>query len=45
VGGKVPAGQKWIGRELKGDNTQGKLWEMGRQQWRKMGLQMRGNSS
>jgi len=45
MGGKVPAGQKWIGRELKGDNTQGKLWEMGRQQWRKMGLQMRGNSS
>ncbi len=38
---KVPAGQKWIGRELKGENTQGKLWEIGRQSWRKMGLIMK----
>ena len=38
---KVPAGQKWIGRELKGENTQGKLWELGRQSWRKMGLAMK----
>ncbi|MHA2390702.1 MAG: gamma carbonic anhydrase family protein [Promethearchaeota archaeon] len=38
---KVPAGQKWIGRELKGDNTQGKMWEAGRQSWRKMGLAMK----
>jgi len=38
---KVPAGQKWIGRELIGENTQGKLWELGRQSWRKMGLAMK----
>ena len=38
---KVPAGQKWIGRELKGENTQGKLWELGRQSWRTMGLAMK----
>ena len=38
---KIPAGQKWIGRELKGENTQGKLWELGRQSWRKMGLAMK----
>ena len=38
---KVPAGQKWIGRELKGQNTQGEMWEMGRQSWRKMGLAMK----
>ena len=37
----VPAGQKWIGRELKGENTQGKIWELGRQSWRKMGLAMK----
>ena len=41
MGKKIPAGQKWIGRELKGDNTQGKIWELGRQSWRKMGLQMK----
>ncbi len=41
MGQKIPAGQKWIGRELKGENTQGKLWEAGRQQWRKMGLAMK----
>jgi carbonic anhydrase/acetyltransferase-like protein (isoleucine patch superfamily) len=41
MGKKVPAGQKWIGRELKGDNTQGQMWEMGRQSWRKMGLVMK----
>jgi len=40
MGKKIPAGQKWIGRELKGENTQGKLWEAGRQGWRKMGLSM-----
>ncbi len=38
---KIPAGQKWIGRELKGENTQGKLWELGRQSWRKMGFAMK----
>ncbi|MFX1339696.1 MAG: gamma carbonic anhydrase family protein [Promethearchaeota archaeon] len=38
---KIPPGQKWIGRELKGENTQGKLWELGRQSWRKMGLAMK----
>ncbi len=38
---KIPAGQKWIGRELKGENTQGKLWELGLQSWRKMGLVMK----
>ncbi|MFX0027823.1 MAG: gamma carbonic anhydrase family protein [Candidatus Hermodarchaeota archaeon] len=38
---KIPAGQKWIGRELKGENTQGQMWEFGRQQWRKMGLAMK----
>lgn len=38
---KVPRGQKWIGRELKGENTQGKMWEVGRQSWRKMGLAMK----
>ena len=42
---KVPAGQKWIGRELKGQNTQGEMWEMGRQSWRKMGLAMRDQKS
>ena len=41
MGKKVPSGQKWIGRELKGDNTQGKMWEAGRQSWRKMGLSMK----
>ena len=41
VGKKIPAGQKWIGRELKGENTQGQMWEMGRQSWRKMGLAMK----
>ena len=40
MGKKIPAGQKWIGRELKGENTQGKMWEAGRQGWRKMGLAM-----
>ena len=38
---KIPAGQKWIGRELKGENTQGEIWEIGRQSWRKMGLAMK----
>jgi carbonic anhydrase/acetyltransferase-like protein (isoleucine patch superfamily) len=38
---KIPAGQKWIGREIKGENTQGELWELGRQGWRKMGLAMK----
>ncbi|MHA1986551.1 MAG: gamma carbonic anhydrase family protein [Promethearchaeota archaeon] len=37
----VPAGKKWIGRELKGDNNQGKMWEAGRQSWRKMGITMK----
>ena len=37
---KIPKEQKWIGRELKGENTQGKLWELGRQSWRAMGLKM-----
>ncbi|MHA2007256.1 MAG: gamma carbonic anhydrase family protein [Promethearchaeota archaeon] len=37
----VPAGQKWIGRELKGENTQGQMWEYGRQSWRKMGIAMK----
>ena len=41
MGKKVPSGQKWIGRELKGDNTQGKMWEAGRQSWRKMRLTMK----
>ena len=41
MGKKIPAGQKWIGREIKGENTQGKLWELGRTQWRKMGLAMK----
>ncbi len=38
---KIPKGQKWIGRELKGENTQGKVWEVGRQGWRKMGISMK----
>ena len=38
---KVPAGKKWIGREVKGENNQGKMWEAGRQSWRKMGLAMK----
>lgn len=42
---KIPAGQKWIGRELKGENTQGKMWELGRQSWRKMGLAMKNQKS
>ena len=37
----VPAGQRWIGRELKGENKQGAMWESGRQSWRKMGLNMK----
>ncbi|MHA1728037.1 MAG: gamma carbonic anhydrase family protein [Promethearchaeota archaeon] len=37
----VPAGQRWIGWELKGDNKQGQMWEGGRQSWRKMGLAMK----
>ena len=41
MGKKIPAGKKWIGRELKGDNNQGKLWEIGRLSWRKMGLAMK----
>ena len=41
---KIPAGQKWIGRELKGENTQGQMWELGRQSWRKMGLAMKDQS-
>lgn len=41
MGQKIPTGQKWIGRELKGENTQGKMWEIGRQSWRKMGLAMK----
>ncbi len=41
MGKKIPAGQKWIGREIKGENTQGKLWEIGRQSWRKMGFAMK----
>ncbi|MHA1148755.1 MAG: gamma carbonic anhydrase family protein [Promethearchaeota archaeon] len=41
MGKRIPKGQKWIGRELKGDNTQGQMWEMGRQSWRKMGLTMK----
>jgi carbonic anhydrase/acetyltransferase-like protein (isoleucine patch superfamily) len=41
MGKNVPAEQKWIGRELKGKNTQGKMWEAGRQSWRKMGLDMK----
>ncbi len=41
MGKKVGTGQKWIGRELKGEDTQGKLWEIGRQSWRKMGLSMK----
>lgn len=45
MGKKIPAGQKWIGRELKGDNTQGQMWEMGRQSWRKMGLAMKNQTS
>jgi len=42
---KIPAGQKWIGRELKGENTQGKLWELGRQSWRKMGMILKDQKS
>ncbi|MFX1323734.1 MAG: gamma carbonic anhydrase family protein [Promethearchaeota archaeon] len=42
---KVPEGQKWIGRELKGNNTQGPMWEAGRQSWRKMGLAMKDQDS
>ena len=38
---KVPVGKKWIGREIKGENNQGKMWEAGRQSWRKMGLAMK----
>ena len=34
----VPEGKKFIGRELKGDNTQGKMWEFGRQSWQKNGM-------
>lgn len=41
MGKKVPAGQKWIGRELKGVNNQAAMWEGGRLSWRKMGLAMR----
>ena len=41
MGKRIPVGQKWIGRELKGENTQGKMWELGRQSWRKMGLAMK----
>ncbi len=41
MGKKVPTGKKWIGREIKGENTQGKMWESGRQSWRKMGLAMK----
>jgi len=41
MGKNVPARQKWIGRELKGENTRGKMWELGRQSWRKMGLAMK----
>ena len=41
MGKKVPANQKWIGRELKGENNQGKIWEAGRISWRKMGLMMK----
>lgn len=42
---KVPEGKKWIGLELKGDNTQGKMWEIGRQSWRKNGLAMKDQES
>jgi carbonic anhydrase/acetyltransferase-like protein (isoleucine patch superfamily) len=45
MGKIVPAGQKWIGRELKGENTQGEMWEIGRQSWRKMGFAMRDQKS
>ncbi|MFW9876571.1 MAG: gamma carbonic anhydrase family protein [Candidatus Thorarchaeota archaeon] len=45
MGKKIPKGQKWIGRELKGDNTQGQMWEIGRQSWRKMGLAMKNQTS
>jgi len=31
MGKNVPTGQKWIGRESKGANTQGKMWELGSQ--------------
>ena len=41
MGKKIPDGQKWVGRELKGENTQGKMWELGRQSWRNMGLAMK----
>jgi hypothetical protein len=41
MGKKIPSGKKWIGREIKGDNNQGKMWEAGRQSWRKMGLAMK----
>ena len=37
----VPKGQRWIGRELKGENKQWQMWEGGRQSWRKMGLAMK----
>ncbi|MHA1310820.1 MAG: gamma carbonic anhydrase family protein [Candidatus Helarchaeota archaeon] len=42
---KVPAGKKWIGLELKGENTQGEMWEIGRKSWRKMGLEMKNQDS
>ncbi len=41
MGKRIPEGEKWIGRELKGKNTQGPMWEGGRQSWRKMGLAMK----
>ncbi len=41
MGKKVPVEKRWIGRELRGENTQGKMWESGRQSWRKMGLSMK----
>ncbi|MHA1915871.1 MAG: gamma carbonic anhydrase family protein [Promethearchaeota archaeon] len=44
MGKKIPAGQKWIGREIKGENTQGAMWEMGRKSWRKMGFSMKDQS-
>ncbi|NHI94554.1 MAG: gamma carbonic anhydrase family protein [Candidatus Lokiarchaeota archaeon] len=31
---KIPDGQKFIGRELKGENKAGAMWEMGRKSWR-----------
>ncbi|MHA1230222.1 MAG: gamma carbonic anhydrase family protein, partial [Candidatus Helarchaeota archaeon] len=42
---KVPAGKKWIGLELKGDNTQGAMWEVGRKSWRSMGLSIKEQGS